>query len=311
MSAHPEWRPEIEIGLDLAARTVADQFPELAGQPVRAFDAGWDNVVLRIGSDWVFRFIHRGVAVPGAHRERAVLLALAGSLPLPIPHPRYLGRPTPEVPWPFWGARHLPGTELAAARVPDDARTALAVDLGRFLRELHSPDVAAGVAAVHPLPVDPMRRGDPAHVAARARGRLERLADAGAWEPDPRVAALLETASHATPSGRPPVLVHGDLHTRHVLVDQRDGVHRVTGVIDWGDVALADPTVDLSVAFGVFQGEARTAFVEAYGPIDAEAELRARVLAVHINAALTEHATAEGLEPLRTQALAGLSRAAR
>jgi aminoglycoside phosphotransferase (APT) family kinase protein len=41
------------------------------------------------------------------------------------------------------------------------------------------------------------------------------------------------------------VLCHGDLHVRHLLVD---GDGSAAGVIDWGDLCLADAAVDLSIA---------------------------------------------------------------
>src|SRR5262249_5745856 len=36
-------------------------------------------------------------------------------------------------------------------------------------------------------------------------------------------------------------LVHGDLVDEHVILDNRS---RVSGVIDWGDAGLSDPTID-------------------------------------------------------------------
>ena len=40
-------------------------------------------------------------------------------------------------------------------------------------------------------------------------------------------------------------LVHGDLYARHVLVDANA---RPSGVIDWGDVHLGDPALDIAIA---------------------------------------------------------------
>ena len=39
-----------------------------------------------------------------------------------------------------------------------------------------------------------------------------------------------------------PVFVHGDLYSRHLLVDDAG---RPCGVIDWGDCHVGDPAVDL------------------------------------------------------------------
>ena len=45
----PVWTPDRPIDADLAARTIAAQFPELAGHRVRQIGAGWDNAVFGVG----------------------------------------------------------------------------------------------------------------------------------------------------------------------------------------------------------------------------------------------------------------------
>jgi aminoglycoside phosphotransferase (APT) family kinase protein len=82
-----------------------------------------------------------------------------------------------------------------------------------------------------------------------------------------------------------------------------------TGVIDWGDVCLADPAVDVSVGYAAFTGPARVAFLSAYGGVDAERELRARALAVRLSALLADYAAARGRSRLLAEARAGLRRA--
>ena len=105
------------------------------------------------------------------------------------------------------------------------------------------------------------------------------------------------------------MLVHGDLHQRHLLLD---GDGRACGVIDWGDVCLADPALDLSLAYSGFTGAARQALLDAYGwPVPPERAARARVLAVFLSAVLAEYAHDENRPRLLREALAGISRAAR
>jgi aminoglycoside phosphotransferase (APT) family kinase protein len=99
---------------------------------------------------------------------------------------------------------------------------------------------------------------------------------------------------------------HGDLHVRHLLVDENA---RAAGVIDWGDLCVADPSVDLSLAYGGFAGKARTALLSAYGPVTKEQETRARVLAVFLCAALAEYAADTARDGLLAEALAGIERA--
>ena len=101
--------------------------------------------------------------------------------------------------------------------------------------------------------------------------------------------------------------MHGDLHLRHVLVDET-GVG--AGVIDWGDVCLADASVDLSIAYTAFEGASRAALFDAYGwPVEEEREARARVLAVSLCAALADYADEDHRPALLAESLAGLRRA--
>lgn len=305
-----EWNPERVIDAPLAARVIQEQFPELADLPVRRFDAGWDNVVHAVGNDWLFRFIHREVALPGARRELAVLLHLNDRFTVPIPCPAFIGRPVPPVDWPFWGTRALPGRELALAALPDGDRAPVAEALGTFLRDLHHPAIAAGLAAdLGPgvdLPIDPIRRADGTTVAERARTSLATLTENGMWQLDPATVALLDHAATLGPADpADAVLVHGDLHIRHVLIE----AGRASGVIDWGDTALADPSVDLMIAYAAFTPDVREHFLTAYGPVPPEREVRARALAVRVHSVLAWYSSVEGLEAVRREAIAALHRA--
>ena len=255
-------------------------------------------------------------------REIAVLPRLAARLPLPLPDPRFIGQPSARYSWPFFGARLLPGEELSDSGLPDSRRSAAAVAIGHFLRILHDPGLVAAVDDAG-LPVDPMRRASAPIRAGKARDVLDRLVHRGVWPGDSRLRRFLDQAEHeaagtgpAAPvaaatepaSGRGPLVVcHGDLHVRHLLVD-RDG--SATGVIDWGDLCLADPAVDLSIAYFGFAGRARAELLAAYGrPVGPGRELAARATAVSLAAALAEYAADDGRPGLLQECVAGLKRA--
>ena len=310
-----EWDPEVEVTVDLARRVVAEQFPALARLPVRWFDAGWDNAVVTVGEDLVFRVVHRAIALDGSRRELVVLRDLADDLPCPVPQPRFVGEPTADVPWPFWGGPLLHGSALTArGNLPGP--TSVATQLGAFLRALHGPGRAARAAASGALPTDPLGRGDPERVAARARAAVGRLRGASALpragEDAERLDALLAAVAASAPGGvEDHVLVHGDLHVRHVLVLGTGAAAQVSGVLDWGDTCLADPCVDLMIGWAAFEGAAREAFLASYGPVPPDRELRARGLAVRVGGALAEQAQADGLEALAAAALGTIERATR
>ncbi len=303
------WDAEHALDASAARALLAGQFPELALESVVPLGIGFDNTVYLVDGAWVFRFPRRQVAVPLIDRELAVLPGLAPRLPLAVPVPELLGVPADGYPWPFWGSRPVPGVELAEARLPDAGRHALAVQVGGFLRALHDPQVAHDLGG--PLPHDPMRRGTPSTRGPMAREALDRLAARGTWDAasglDRQIGDVIAAADPLPAPTGEPVLVHGDLHLRHLMVGA-DG--RAAGVIDWGDCCLADPALDLSLAYGAFVGPARAALLSAYGrPVDEERELRARLLALWLCAALADYADIEGFPALLTESLAGLRRA--
>jgi aminoglycoside phosphotransferase (APT) family kinase protein len=302
--AGPEWTAEHVVGVEEAGTLIAAQFPFLRSASVELLGVGWDNTVYAVDGTWVFRFPRRAIAVPCVRREIAVLPHLAPRVPLPIPVPELIGAPSSAYPWPFWGARLLPGRELSEVSPPDHARTALGTAVGEFLAELHRADLVTALKDA--LPIDPLRRGDPSLRAPMGRERLDRLARRGLWEPDPAVTELFTEAEVLGPSTAEPVIAHGDLHIRHLLLDDQG---RATGVIDWGDVCLADPAVDLAFAYSAFSGPARDALFASYGSIDHKRELRARVLAVMLSAVLADYAATESLPALQREALDGISRA--
>jgi len=100
------------------------------------------------------------------------------------------------------------------------------------------------------------------------------------------------------------VLVHGDLHFRHLLV----GGGAASGVIDWGDVCVSDPAIDLPLLWSFVPPKGRGAFLDAYGPVNEAQLLRARVLAVQLCAALAHYGRVEGNTGVEREAVAGLER---
>lgn len=303
------WDPEHSLDERGARELLAAQFPQLALHAVQPLTYGFDNTVFVVDGTWAVRFPRRQMGADLVAKEVALLPALAPLLTLPVPVPELVGRPQGSFPWPFWGGRLLPGVELADADLPEDGRDRLGADVGNFLRALHRPELADRFGAG--LPHDPMRRATPASRGPVGRQSLDRLAARGLWaggcHEDAAFDALLAAGAGLGPPTGPEVLVHGDLHLRHVLVD---GAGAATGVIDWGDACLADPVVDLSFGYCALSGSARAAFFAAYGEQpDAERELRGRVLAAALCAVLAEYAVTESRPALLAESLAGFTRA--
>jgi aminoglycoside phosphotransferase (APT) family kinase protein len=296
----PVWSPDVVVDESLARRLIG-QFPEVELRSLRRFAEGWDNAVWLADERWAFRFPQREISVPGLLHELAVLPELASRLPLPVPNPVFVGEPTGEFPWPFFGSELLPRREACDADLDTDGRLAVALQVAAFARRLHALEPPIE------LPVDINGRADTTKRAPHARTQLAEVERLGLWRVPRRVHRLLEESEHLPPP-EPPVLVHGDLHFRHVLVD---GDGAASGVIDWGDVCLADPAIDLQLVWSFLEPEQRAAFLDAYGRPVAEAQLvRARVLALSLCAALAAYGHGERMGSVEREALDGLARTA-
>ena len=297
----PEWSAEVTVDPELARRLIREQFDDLRPRSLQLLGTGWDNTVYLIDHTWVFRFPRRAIAVPGIEREMAVLPRLT-DLPLAIPVPRFIGRGSSRYPWPFVGARYIRGSELPEVTLEDTEREAVGAALGRFLRSLHDPARVQSLAAL--LPADPMGRSDMRHRVERTRERLAEIVRMGLWAIPSSVAAVLGAAADLPPVPST-VVAHGDLHVRHLLINVDASP---TGVIDWGDVCRADPSIDLSLYWSLLSPAGREALRDAYGPVNEEQLLRARVLSLFLNAVIAIYAHAEGRPSLEREAIMGLHR---
>jgi aminoglycoside phosphotransferase (APT) family kinase protein len=276
------WSAEEQVGEERARQLIRAQF-ELPAHEVTLVSEGWDYAVFRVDGEWAFRFPRREVVVSGTEREIAVLPAIAERLPVGVPAPVFVGRPGDDFPWPFYGARYLHGVEATGHPVDPAA-------LGAALRALHAPETLAAVG--DELPVDPLGRVD-------MEVRLPRLEELGVD------AQALVAAAQELPPARHTAVCHGDLHMRQLLVDG----DALTGIVDWVDVCRSDPAVDLSVAWSTLDAARRPALFAAYGEVDGETRVRARVVAAYLCAILVEWAGKEQVPLVRDAAAAGLRHA--
>jgi aminoglycoside phosphotransferase (APT) family kinase protein len=276
------WDAEIKIPEQLARQLIDEQFPEFSDCPLSLLGEGWDNAAWQVGDDWVFRFPRRQVGAELIETEFAVVPAIVDRLTAPVSCPRGLGKPTSEYPWPFAGYPLISGVELCEAAPAADQRVDLAERVGEFLRALHS--VTAEEAMSLGAPRDTIGRLDIEKRSTQAREHLARAAELGIIDSPARWEQLLD---RLVPLCKPPVtdcLVHGDLYSRHVIVDapngNTDGEARLAGIIDWGDVHAGDPSADLACAWSLFDAAGRRRLLERYGEVTDEALTLARVRAI-------------------------------
>ncbi len=299
---HRPWKPERIVTAEEAAQWIAAQFLELKPVSVRAFSSGWDNTAYLVNDGLVFRFPRRQVAVQLLETECHVLPQIAAHLPLSVPQPRWVGAPTKTYPCPFAGYPLLPGTTACRAKLSEAQHIECARPLGAFLSALHGLRVDD-----ERIPLDDWDRLNMAKRIPECRRQLENLEQNGVISsPRPWIHRLETTEAPAVTDQ--PKLVHGDLYARHILVDE--GL-RPTGVIDWGDVHVGDPSLDLALAFTFLPPEGRDTFWQAYGPISEPRFRLARLRAIIHAVASTAYAYDIQDEALFTEGRKAMDRALR
>lgn len=266
--------PPAEHPIDqaLVRALLRQQHPDLADASLRKMDSGWDNVMFRLGDDFVVRLPRRRQAVDLVRHEQAWLPRLAQRLPLPIPAPRRVGRPGCGYPWPWSVLPWMPGTTADLSPPHASQGTVWA----EFLRALHQPD---GLDAAPKNPARGVPLADRAHLI---EARLHRLEEATEYV----TSTLWEIWRQAleAPVAETACWLHGDLHQRNVLVDEG----RLSGVIDWGDVTSGDPATDLASLWALFEGaETRREAWKRYGA-SPDLVTRAKGWSVHFGSVLLE-----------------------
>lgn len=257
---------EVDITVDLVHYLLTDQHPDLADLALEPLANGWDNVLFRLGEEYVVRLPRRRISAQLVEHEQQWLPQLARDLPLPIPVPIRVGRPSDTYPWTWSIQPWYPGTAVGNGGWSNPRRAA--EDLGRFLAALHQP-------APETRPVNQHRGGPLIDRDDMTVERIQRFSP-GLGVATDEVLELWKRCATTEPWAGPPIWIHGDLHLFNII--QHDG--RLAAVIDFGDICGGDPSCDLAIGWSAFDDPHRQVFRQAadtsHRPISDETWLRAR-----------------------------------
>ncbi|MFJ9174153.1 aminoglycoside phosphotransferase family protein [Streptomyces sp. NPDC102360] len=259
---------EPDIDEDLVRALVDEQFPRWAGLPLKYVDShGTQNVLYRLGEEWVVRLPRLAGVEPELADARRWLPYLAARLPVPVPEQVAEGEPGHGFPWPWAVHRWLPGENPAVGRLGDPE--ALAGDLAGFVTAMRAIDTTGAPEAYRGRPLAERADGT-REVTRRLAGTIDSAAALALWDEAVR-----------TPGAVRDVWLHGDLQPGNLLVSQGS---RLGSVIDFGCMGTGDPAVDLIAAWYVLGGPERRIFREAVA-VDDDAWVRGRgwalTIAVH------------------------------
>ncbi|MFJ4842477.1 aminoglycoside phosphotransferase family protein [Streptomyces sp. NPDC088746] len=254
---------ETKTDTALVRRLLAGQFPAWADLPVeRVGSHGTVNAIYRLGTDMAVRLPRIEGGSKDVATESRWLPRLAPHLPFAVPTPLAEGVPAEGYPWSWSVCRWLDGTNPA----PGAGGAELAADIAEFVLALRGVDPAGAPPAYRSEPL--ASRGTATRAALDAlHGVIDTGAAAAAWS---------EALRAPAPQG-PAVWVHGDLQPGNVLVSGG----RLSAVIDFGCMGLADPAVDLIPGWYLLRAGARRIFRTRVG-VDAETWARGRGWALSI-----------------------------
>ena len=257
---------ELPISLELVRSLVQDQFPNYADLPVTPLGAtGSTNRLFRLGPELLVRLPRQPDSGKGIKKEAHWVPKLSAQLPLNTPEILHLGEPDDAYPEVWAITRWLDG-ELPRVWQPGDPEdpgaNQLAEDLAAFIQALQNIEVTGeakadgalrwyrGLALVE---YDSVFRRTLEYCRSRVDIDLDFAAIELIWT------ATLQLAGAKTAG--PDCWYHSDLVAENLLLQD----DRLTTVLDFGGLAIGDPTIDLHGAWELFGPSARSAFRRALG----------------------------------------------
>ena len=223
---------DIQTSIPLVRDLIRAQHPSFAHLPLTEGPSGWDNDIYRLGDDLAVRLPRRAPAAALLENEQRWLPQLQSRLPVRVPAPVAVGKPQAAFPWKWSITPWFEGQTLDQSALDQDQVEVLA----SFLQALHTPPPPDA-------PFNPWRSVPLAQRQVLFDGCVAALAG-GEYAVDAVLLKLWEEAVRMPPDVAQ-TWVHGDLHPRNVLARQG----RLCAVIDWGDMAQADPAVDLAATW--------------------------------------------------------------
>lgn len=257
---------ELKINESIIYDLIKQQRPDLSHLPLKSIaSSGTDNLLFRLGNDYVIRLPRINWAVASIDKEYQWLPILDEFLNTPISVPLFKGTPDKTYPWNWliskWNEGHNPSFEQK------NEYASLAKDLAYFLNDLQSIKLPNG-----PL----SRRGIPLKEKdIETRKAIIELED----EIDTKlVTQLWEELSNIPYWQKSPVWVHGDFLPGNILIQN----NKLSAVIDFSDIGMGDPACDLIIAWSLFNSSSRKIFRENLKNIDDNAWARGKGWALSI-----------------------------
>lgn len=234
--------------VSLAKQLVKQQFPHWTKLPIKAVESGGtDNNIFRLGAHICLRLPRRPDAIAQVAREQEFLPRF-NNLPLQVPQPLALGKPTNAYTSPWTICNWIDGQEAHLDNI--DNVNDMAQQLAQFLTALHQVNIDGAPLASE----DTGNRG--VDLSLKHLGTSKAI-NGVSNEYDAKILTKIWQQARDQPKWQSaPVWLHGDIKPDNLIA--KNG--QLAAVIDFGLMAVGDPAVDLMLAWSVLPPTARAIF---------------------------------------------------
>ena len=252
------------INVDFVKKLIIEQFPEYSHLSINPVEQqGHDNRTFRLGNNMLVRLPSAEYYALKVAKEQELLPLLKSYLSIDIPAPIKMGNPSCNYPFHFSIYKWLNGTSANQLNFDDKSLEIISLQLANFLKELHS------INNINGPPPGKHNGWGGGHLIVKDIGARSQISELGGIIDGKASMEFWEMVSKIKFNKK--VWIHGDFAIGNFLID---GL-KLSGVIDFGGMAIGDPACDLVIAWTFLKNKSRQIFKHEMN-YDSDTWLRAR-----------------------------------
>ncbi len=228
-----------------ARKLIEECFPELRIRHSRQILTGWENLVLEVNREYIFRFPKYRETEKRLRNEIAFLPILRRHLSTQVPDYEFVWKGGGKYPRWFGGYHKISGVTVQSRPFRKEWTRPLASQVASFLKKLHKVKLEGNRFRDLPSysPEEWVRSIGLQH--RRVQRIVYPLLDSKLLARSEEFWQNL--LSQFRDANFRPTFIHGDLGTENILFDPASV--RLTGILDWGYMQISDPALEFAHLF--------------------------------------------------------------
>src|SRR3989344_8930860 len=241
-------KQQYSISNDTTLKIVRKIIPDISNEKIQIFDDGWDYIAIVVNNETAFRFPRRENYAKTLPIEVNFLEQFASKSPVNVP--KLIYKKDEETGVSFVTYEFIPGvqfTKIISYNFSKMDLLTIAQQLGSFLTTVHSFPIEKakqlGIQQIDSFDSWQKRLRKIKKVVFPHISKNEQQWVVKLFEDFLKIIGKVPIKS---------VLTHSDIMPEHIIVDPE--VHTLSGIIDFGDILIADPAYDFTFLARYGQG---------------------------------------------------------